>query len=224
MTGDATQTQARILEAAIVEFTKHGFHGARVAQIARRAEVNVALIYRYFESKEHLFATLLDHVTETVQPERDALLSGQAMPTTREQLGTLLRWAWDIMQTHRDLIKIIIMESLRDEERQDLAIELLHQAVLDRIPPEMGDRRDSEAIQAATALCFYGLLPIVTFLIYWEQWADRLGIEPERLREEFFVLAEEMYARFILKQLDGEYERKDGGRSDDYSQEHFQKI
>ncbi len=209
MTGDAEQTRARIMEAAIVEFTKHGFHGARVAQIARRAEVNVALIYRYFESKEHLFATLLEHVTESVQPQRDKILSGQALPTTREQLGALLRWAWEIMQDHRDLIRIIMMESLRDEERSGLAIDLLHQAVLERIPSGMDDRRDGEAIQAATALCFYGLLPIVTFLIYWEQWADRLGVEPERLRDEFFVLVQEMYARFILEQLDVTSERKD---------------
>jgi AcrR family transcriptional regulator len=209
MTGDAEQTKARILEAAIVEFTRHGFHGARVAQIARRAEVNVALIYRYFESKEQLFTTLLDRITDHAQPGRRAALGGERIPSSAEDVGALLRWSWDILQEHRDLIKLILSESLRDEARSDLAIDLLYEAVLDRVPPEMGARRDPEAVQMLTAVCFYGLLPSLTFMVYWEKWAARLGVEPERLRDEFFVLAEEMYGRLLSERIDPEPERKD---------------
>lgn len=44
-----------ILAAAGAEFEVHGYSGATTAQIARRAEVTEAQIFRFFDSKQHLF-------------------------------------------------------------------------------------------------------------------------------------------------------------------------
>jgi TetR/AcrR family transcriptional regulator len=52
---DAERTKARILDAAIEEFSAKGFAGARVSEIAARAGVNVQLIAYYFDSKEGLY-------------------------------------------------------------------------------------------------------------------------------------------------------------------------
>ena len=57
---DAAATRAAILEAAIAEFTEHGYAGAGVRQIAERAGVTAMLINRYFDSKERLFAEAVD--------------------------------------------------------------------------------------------------------------------------------------------------------------------
>jgi AcrR family transcriptional regulator len=53
------QTQQRILEAALQEFSAKGFAGARVDVIARRARINKRMLYHYFGDKEGLFREAL---------------------------------------------------------------------------------------------------------------------------------------------------------------------
>ena len=49
---DPEATKARILAAAVREFSAKGISGARVDAIAARAKVNKRMLYYYFESKE----------------------------------------------------------------------------------------------------------------------------------------------------------------------------
>ena len=56
---DAEQTRQSLLEAARSRFARDGYAATTVRQIAEDAGVNVALINRYFESKEGLFETCL---------------------------------------------------------------------------------------------------------------------------------------------------------------------
>jgi len=52
----------RIWDAARQEFSKRGYHGARVQGIARGASCNVALIYRHWASKRALYLDILRSV------------------------------------------------------------------------------------------------------------------------------------------------------------------
>lgn len=56
MARDSQETQRRLLEAAITEFSLCGIAGARVDRIAAAAKANKQAIYAYFGSKEALFA------------------------------------------------------------------------------------------------------------------------------------------------------------------------
>jgi AcrR family transcriptional regulator len=56
---DAVKTRALLLDAARGRFARHGYSATTVREIADDAGVNVALISRYFESKEGLFAACL---------------------------------------------------------------------------------------------------------------------------------------------------------------------
>ncbi|WP_327232615.1 TetR family transcriptional regulator [Streptomyces sp. NBC_01317] len=57
---DAAATRASILRAAREVFTRLGYDGAGVREIARAADVDTRLISRYFGSKEGLFAEVVD--------------------------------------------------------------------------------------------------------------------------------------------------------------------
>jgi TetR/AcrR family transcriptional regulator len=59
-TRDADRTRERILDAALVEFGEHGFAGARIGAIARRAGANQQLISYYFDGKEGLYRALTE--------------------------------------------------------------------------------------------------------------------------------------------------------------------
>jgi AcrR family transcriptional regulator len=76
-----------ILDAAEEEFYRRGFQGAGVAAIATKAGISASAIYRHFESKDEIFAALLDHAVDLLQrytgpprdeplPELDALING----------------------------------------------------------------------------------------------------------------------------------------------------
>ena len=68
MPRDGTETYEKILPAAKEEFLEKGFEQASMREIASRADISAAGIYRHFKDKEELFARV-------VQPAIDALMS-----------------------------------------------------------------------------------------------------------------------------------------------------
>jgi AcrR family transcriptional regulator len=66
----------RIWDAARVEFSKRGYHGARVQGIARGAACNVALIYRHWSSKKALYLDILRAVWLGTATEIAELVQG----------------------------------------------------------------------------------------------------------------------------------------------------
>ena len=56
---ETIEPKERIIRAAKKEFSDHGFSGARMSGIARRASVNKALIHYYFKDKETLYLEVL---------------------------------------------------------------------------------------------------------------------------------------------------------------------
>ena len=52
-------TQIKILKAAEIEFATHGFNGATVRDITKRAEANIASINYHFGTKEVLFKEMV---------------------------------------------------------------------------------------------------------------------------------------------------------------------
>ena len=57
-TRDADGTRRAILDAATAEFSKKGFAGARVDDIAARTRTTKRMIYYYFGGKDGLYAAL----------------------------------------------------------------------------------------------------------------------------------------------------------------------
>ncbi|MEV4178821.1 TetR family transcriptional regulator [Nonomuraea sp. NPDC049709] len=76
---DAAATRQAILDAAVVAFTRYGYDGVGVRDIAQSAGVTAMLINRYFGSKERLFAEAVDVAFEprTVIAGTGAELAGE---------------------------------------------------------------------------------------------------------------------------------------------------
>ena len=76
MVRDAAATKARILDAAVAEFSCFGMAGGRIDRIAAAAHVDKKSIYNYFTDKETLFdaalhATLVALTTAVPVDEKD---------------------------------------------------------------------------------------------------------------------------------------------------------
>ena len=55
-------TKEKIVEAAVIEFSKGGYPGGRVESIAIKAGVNKAMIFYYFGSKEELYKVIINKI------------------------------------------------------------------------------------------------------------------------------------------------------------------
>ena len=83
VTNRSSETRARILEAALREFSARGMAGARMDQIAAAAGVNKALLYYHFDSKENLYAASIEMISARVRDQSMALFLLKASPGER---------------------------------------------------------------------------------------------------------------------------------------------
>ncbi len=63
----APERRAQILDAAIAEFAKHGFHGARIEAIAGRAGISHPYLLRLFSNKRSLFVAAVDAAFDRIE-------------------------------------------------------------------------------------------------------------------------------------------------------------
>lgn len=59
------EKQNRIIESAIIEFSKEKFYEASINQIIKTADISRGSFYQYFEDKEDLFFYILGSIIET---------------------------------------------------------------------------------------------------------------------------------------------------------------
>ncbi|MER7396876.1 TetR/AcrR family transcriptional regulator [Streptomyces sp. NPDC000151] len=65
---NAAGTRSALMEAAALRFGRYGYDGASIRDIAGDAGVDAALVYRYFGSKEALFASVAMEDTAMFDP------------------------------------------------------------------------------------------------------------------------------------------------------------
>lgn len=107
---DAEATRARILAAAKKVFSKSGLGGARVDDIAERANANKRMIYHYFGSKEDLFQAVLEEAYTDIRTAEQKLELDQISP--REALEKLVRFTWDYYLKNPEFLTLVNSENL----------------------------------------------------------------------------------------------------------------
>ena len=97
-----------ILEAAISVFAEKGFHGARIADIARAAGVADGTIYLYFRNKDDVLLTIFEEKMEMLTAGLRAALDGVDDPLDR--IRTFARYHCRQVQEHRALAEVLQIE------------------------------------------------------------------------------------------------------------------
>lgn len=91
----------QILDAAFREFGERGLAGARLDDIAKRAQVAKGTIYLYFPNKEALFREMVHGTIVSALVEAEASLAGLASETAEAQLRRLGQGWWTFLRTER---------------------------------------------------------------------------------------------------------------------------
>jgi TetR/AcrR family transcriptional regulator len=99
----------RIIAAAREEFSRRGFDGARVDQIARKAGVNKQLLFYYFHSKRGLFNAVLAKGASQLEQALTALpfAPGSADPHPLDRIKTALATQFDYLAEHPELVALL---------------------------------------------------------------------------------------------------------------------
>jgi TetR/AcrR family transcriptional regulator len=107
----ADLTRARILAAAVRQFSASGLAGARTEQIADEAGVNKALLYYYFKNKEDLYAAALESAFENVRTASIAVL--EADTSAGERFVRVVLSNFDRSWSHPSLGTLMQQEMVR---------------------------------------------------------------------------------------------------------------
>ena len=84
---DAARTRGLLLDAARARFTQDGYAATRLRDVADDAGVNVALVSRYFDGKEGLFAACLSAAQDDLRRDAAKTLGRVAEAITAQIAG-----------------------------------------------------------------------------------------------------------------------------------------
>lgn len=108
---DADATRGRILAAATHEFSRHGYAGARVDRISRRARTFDRMIYYYFGDKMGLFRVVLENAYEELWRAEERLQLSDVAPEAG--VRELIAFTWRYFVEHPEFIRLLNSENLQ---------------------------------------------------------------------------------------------------------------
>jgi AcrR family transcriptional regulator len=111
---DAARTRAEILDVATQEFSRAGFAGARVDEIAARTSTTKRMIYYYFGGKEQLFTAVLERAYTVIRQAEQELDVEHLDPVAA--VRRLAELTFDHHEAHPDFIRLVSIENIHEAE------------------------------------------------------------------------------------------------------------
>lgn len=108
------ETRTRILAAAREIFAQKGTRGTTTREVADRAGVNEATLFRHFGTKHALLHAMLDQYCESREHIESEIRRLEG--TLEEQLRAMGRLAIDGMKRKEDLIRVGLAEQISDPD------------------------------------------------------------------------------------------------------------
>jgi len=154
---DPVRSRARILQAALDEFSDKGLQGARVDEIANRAGANKRMIYHYFGNKEELFLAVLEFAYAEIRSAEQDLHLEDLSP--EEAMRRLVAFTFDYFVQAPHFIPLLNSENLHRARhlRRSARIREMHSPII-RLLDELLARG------AATGRFRTGIDPVQLFI------------------------------------------------------------
>jgi AcrR family transcriptional regulator len=190
----AEERRAGILDAALAVFSARGFHSSSIDDIAREAGISKALIYEHFESKQGLYAHLLERNANELFERLASALAGVEVDSGAARLATGLDAFFSFVEERRAAWRILFRDVVDPETSAVLGrmVEQVTAVVAALIAQDPGAKvRDADNDQGIRVLTQM-LVGAVQSVANW--WAEH----PEVAREH----AVEMVMDFAWVGLD----------------------
>ncbi|MEN6328564.1 MAG: helix-turn-helix domain-containing protein [Syntrophomonas sp.] len=191
-----------IMEAAIELFAEKGFDGARVDEIAKRAQVNKALIYYYFESKDKILEELMSVLIKDMIDLKDQLTININVlePMNDSKVDDFIYQAYKFFKKRKLLLNIILSEALKGATNKNIFFEMLSLNIADgvgRIKQMNGEITDFEEFNIIAI--FFNFIPLLNFISFGEKWAEYNHMDYSFLESKFYQTFKLIYKDYFLK-------------------------
>jgi AcrR family transcriptional regulator len=159
-----------ILEAAFAQFSRNGYAMTTLEQIAERAGVTKGTIYVYFDSKEHLFISM---VRELMKVTLDTLQ--EMLESHQGSTAELLRAQFSFIYQHvvedrrrREMARLLIAEASRFPALTDRYQEEIHRPCMDLLTKTIQRGVDrGEIRKSAAAECPLVIIAPIALVDTW---------------------------------------------------------
>ena len=190
----AEERRAGILDAALAVFSARGFHPSSIDDIAREAGISKALIYEHFESKQGLYADLLERNANELFERLASALAGVGVESGAARLATGLDAFFSFVEERRDAWRILFRDVVDPETSAVLGrmVEQVTAVVAALIAQDPGAKVRDEDNEQGIRVLAQMLVGAVQSVANW--WAEH----PEVAREH----AVEMVMDFAWVGLD----------------------
>lgn len=159
---NADATRELLLATAEAVFTKQGFDGARVDDIAARAKVNKRMIYVYFGDKDGLYAEVLRRAFGRIKQRAKVPFDASVDP--RQRLGKWICGYFEFLAQHPNLVRLVEWEALNERSRSASTLREVAQDELEQLTELLGigitrgrfraDLDPHRTLMAIHSLCF----------------------------------------------------------------------
>jgi len=159
-----TDKRTLILDAAIRVFAEHGYHGARVADIAEDAGVAHGLLYHYFASKDEVLRTIfVENWGELIGRFRAVEDADESASEKLEGIAKILLRTW---RNDPALVTVMVREVARSQQLQAQVTEVREAfAIVERVIEEgqaQGTFRGDVDARLASWIFYGGLEEVLT--------------------------------------------------------------
>ncbi|MBX5481166.1 MAG: TetR/AcrR family transcriptional regulator [Myxococcaceae bacterium] len=114
-TGEPSAREAErrrtILRAAIEVFARKGYHGCRIADVAKEAGVAYGLVYHYFQNKDELLSSVFDTAWKGFVGRLEGVATGDA--PLAEKIRGVARVAFEAYRHDPRAVRVLILEIAR---------------------------------------------------------------------------------------------------------------
>lgn len=193
----------RIMNAAQEVFSEKGYDGASMAEIAKRANVNKALLYYYFEGKKNILEELVKRHVKEITERQDIFVR-----TTKRLNYSSFEEYYDqllvLLGGRKEILRILMIETLKGISGDVSLFELMGPAIgnYSKYSKEMiTEADDHEKIQ--TRAFFFSTIPIYMFLMLGEKWAEHNGFDKQKVENDFMDSFKELYIDYSYKKYFG---------------------
>lgn len=203
----AKNSKQIILDAATQVIAEKGFDGSRVDEIARRAGVNKALIYYYFESKDKILEELMMGLVEEMVELKDRLTGDLGDISIEEYFDNIQSHAFvdpvfNFVKERKQLLQIITSEALKEGPGHDVFFQMINLVMADgmrRITQMKGKMRDYE--EFVTAAFFFSFMPMLNFVNFGEKWAEHTGMDYQVVEAKFLQFFMNFYRNYFKYEI-----------------------
>jgi TetR/AcrR family fatty acid metabolism transcriptional regulator len=157
---DAPEPEKRraILHAAVRVFAEKGYHGCRIADVARAAGVAYGLVYHYFQNKDELLESVFAEQWAILLAALKAIQEGPG--SASDKIAGVIGFVLDVFKTAPTAVRVLILEVARTPRvlRSGSTPETFFSAIgiiadVVKAGQEAGElRRDLEPVVAATGI------------------------------------------------------------------------